>query len=376
MAQDASSNPNTASTSTDNTVAYIAFVAAPAITGLNPTSGTTAGGTSVIITGTNFVVSGASAVTFGGTNATSYLVNSTTQITAVAPAHTAGAVRVQVVATGGTTADTSADDYTFVAPVTLTRIDQTDGSLVWSGTWAVYSTTSAYGGGYKRSSTAGAYVVIPFNGTRLDWIATKGTTTGKADVYLDNVFVTTIDLAATSVAYQQDVWSTGTLASGYHTVKILRNSTGASGRYITIDAVDVAGNLVPAVRKEQTEPLLVWTPSLSAWTLGTSISYSGGSYRYSNTSGASVTINFTGVSLEIIAKTAPSYGNATITIDGVSKAVSFYSSTTTYKKTVWSSGFLAPGNHTVTITRAGTKSTSSTGYTIDLDAVDVRGVLR
>ena len=68
------------STSSPGTFTYIP---APAITGLAPTSGPAAGGTSVIITGTNFT--GATAVTFGGTLATSFTVNSATQITAVSP---------------------------------------------------------------------------------------------------------------------------------------------------------------------------------------------------------------------------------------------------------------------------------------------------
>jgi hypothetical protein len=56
----------------------------------------------------------------------------------------------------------------------------------------------------------------------------------------------------------------------------------------------------------------------------------------------------------------------------VSQTVSLYSSATTYKKVVLTA-FLAPGTHTVTITRLGTKSSSSTGYTVDLDAVDLFG---
>ncbi len=97
------------------------YVALPTITGLNPISGPASGGTSVVITGTNFVgVSGASAVQFGGSNATSYVVNSATSITAVAPLHAAGTVQVQVIATGGTTANTAADDYTYVALPTIT----------------------------------------------------------------------------------------------------------------------------------------------------------------------------------------------------------------------------------------------------------------
>ena len=71
----------------------------PTVTGISPTSGTTAGGTTVTITGTNFT--GATAVKFGTTAATGVVVNSATQITATAPAGT-GTVDVIVAGPGGT----------------------------------------------------------------------------------------------------------------------------------------------------------------------------------------------------------------------------------------------------------------------------------
>src|ERR1019366_5489098 len=73
---------------------------APVVTGVSPTSGPTAGGTSVTVTGTNFT--GATAVKFGTTSATTFTVNSATSITATAPAGAAGTVDVTVTATGGT----------------------------------------------------------------------------------------------------------------------------------------------------------------------------------------------------------------------------------------------------------------------------------
>ena len=99
----------------------------PTITSLSPATGSVDGGTTVTINGSNFVgLSGPAAVTFGGVNATSYVVNSATKITAVAPAHAAGTVRVQVTAYGGTTADTATDDFTYTTIPPVTRYDQTN----------------------------------------------------------------------------------------------------------------------------------------------------------------------------------------------------------------------------------------------------------
>ena len=83
------------------------------LTSLSPTSGTTAGGTTVTIIGTKFT--GATAVTFGSTPATNVTVVNSTKITAKTPART-GTVDVRVTTPGGTTTISSADHYTFVAP--------------------------------------------------------------------------------------------------------------------------------------------------------------------------------------------------------------------------------------------------------------------
>ena len=65
-------------------------------------AGTVNGGVSVIITGTNFT--GASTVSFGGTLASTFTVNSATQITATAPAQAAGTVDVRVTTPAGQSA--------------------------------------------------------------------------------------------------------------------------------------------------------------------------------------------------------------------------------------------------------------------------------
>src|SRR5215207_10839 len=125
-----------------------AFAVAPTVTGLNPTSGSTLGGNNVVITGTGFTgVTGVAGVTFGGTNATSYVVNNDTQITAVAPAHAAGAADVIVThPTEGASANTAADNYNYVAPLapTVTGLNPTGGPI--TGGTAVTITGTGFTG--------------------------------------------------------------------------------------------------------------------------------------------------------------------------------------------------------------------------------------
>jgi IPT/TIG domain len=88
----------------------------PSVTGLAPTGGPTAGGTSVTISGSQFGgLSGAAAVKFGATNATSYSVISCATIVALSPAHVAATIDVTVTNTIGTSPTSSADQFTFSA---------------------------------------------------------------------------------------------------------------------------------------------------------------------------------------------------------------------------------------------------------------------
>ena len=105
---------------------YVGHGHAPTITGLSAKSGPSAGGTTVVISGTSFV--GVTSVEFGTTEAESYVVNSNSTITAVSPPETTGKVEITVSTPNGESGLTSKDAFTFGAP-TITSLTPDEGPI-------------------------------------------------------------------------------------------------------------------------------------------------------------------------------------------------------------------------------------------------------
>lgn len=129
----------------DHLQVKIYYTPPPVITSFTPNNACSGSGTSVVITGTNFT--GASAVSFNGVPATSYNVNSATQITATLPVGaTTGAISVTTA--GGTATSSSAFTVNIVPPapivgtITQPTCALATGSVVLnglpsSGTWTL-----------------------------------------------------------------------------------------------------------------------------------------------------------------------------------------------------------------------------------------------
>ncbi len=265
------------------------------------------------------------------------------------------------------------------APV-INRYEQGDARLAYKGAWTVSSVASASAGSFRFADSVGSSVTIPFSGTSLSWIAKKSPAYGIAKVTVDGTTSSPVDLYDPGTLYQRNVWDTGKLSNGLHTVKIEwtgDKNTSAAGTNVSVDAFDVLGTMAAVTRLEQTDSHLGWGPSTSAWTTSNVADASGGSFRFANSSGAKVSIKFTGVKLDIVAKKSPLYGIASVRLDGGDPIpLDLYSAAAIYKQRVWSTGFLVPGDHTVTIEWTGSKRAAATGTYINLDAVDLIGVLR
>ena len=257
-----------------------------------------------------------------------------------------------------------------------TRYDQTNAKIVKVGAWSDFSKTAAYSGSYGRSSTASASTTVYFTGTRLDWIAIKGLTTGMADVYVDDVKMTAtpINLYAAAAVYQVNVWSTGDLPAGAHKVRMVRSAASAAGRYLTLDAVDIWGQLTaappPVTRYDQTNTNIV---KIGGWSDFTKTAAYSGSYGRSSTDGASATVYFRGTRLDWIATKGLTTCLADVYVDDVKMTgtpINLYANPAIYKVNVWSTGYLPTGPHKVQIVRS---AGSAAGTFLTLDAVDVWG---
>jgi hypothetical protein len=169
------------------------YAAPPTVTGIAPTAGTTAGGTSVTITGTNFA-SGAT-VTIGGTAATNVTVVSATSLTARTPPHAAGVVDVVVTNSNGLSG-TLAASYTYSPPPIVTNINPAAGPTAGGMSVTITGTNFAPGATVTIGGTAATNVTVVS--------ATSITATAPAHA-----------AGAASVVVTNPSGLSGTLANGY-----------------------------------------------------------------------------------------------------------------------------------------------------------------
>ena len=101
------------------------YVSPPTVTSITPTSGPTAGGTRLRISGAHF--RHVTAVLFGSSRGRALHVVSSTRLDITAPAHTGGVSDIRVITRYGRSAARTRDQYTYVPPPTITSITPSSG---------------------------------------------------------------------------------------------------------------------------------------------------------------------------------------------------------------------------------------------------------
>jgi hypothetical protein len=115
--------------------------------------------------------------------------------------------------------------------------DQTATALTYSGSWGTWAAEPALGGSVRYAKAAGASATIRFTGRGIGWVSTMSPYRGQARVYVDGVFIRTVDLKADASRYRQVVFARE-LTSGKHSLRIV--VVGTPGRA----QVDVDGFVI------------------------------------------------------------------------------------------------------------------------------------
>ncbi len=261
-----------------------------------------------------------------------------------------------------------------------TRFEQDDGRLLYKGKWTAVNSALASAGGYCQALSPEAAVAVPFYGTRLDLLSSKGPGAGLAEVRVDGGPPVLLDLSAPAWVHQQRVFSTGRLPLGLHVVDFAQSPHSSADHGISIDAVEVeglpgyiSGGLAATSRREDKDLRIEYQP---AWLEHSGTAFSGRSFQHSPVPGASARLEFWGVHISVIAATGPSYGRMQVILDGIQVAtVDLCSPRPRYGQRVWTSGGLLPGNHSVQLVAADPGPSATKVGAINLDAVEVVGEL-
>ncbi len=237
------------------------YVAAPSVTSLDPATGSAAGGTAVVITGT--ALTGATAVTVGGAEVTGLDVVNDTTIDATTPAGANGPADVVVTTPYGDSGASGDAAFTYVGP-TVTSLDPTTGPAATAGTSVVITGTDLdpasvvdFGGTpavYTVNSATQITATAPVGGPGTVHVTvttpdgTSATTPSDEFTYVAAPSVTSLDPATGSAAGGTAVVITGTALTGATAVTV--GGAEVTGLDVvndtTIDATTPAGANGPA----------------------------------------------------------------------------------------------------------------------------------
>jgi hypothetical protein len=259
----------------------------------------------------------------------------------------------------------------------VTRVQETDPSIVYTTGWQLNTTHSWSGGAAMYSATTGARATFTFTGTAVAWIGLRGTIAGIARVFLDGTFVADVDLYAPVEDVPAVLFTRSGLAPGSHTLTIEVTGTKnplATHVNVAIDAFDVTSSSSPApttgTRLEQTDPRVAYS---AGWIDGnTARAWSGGTAALSTTAGAQASLGFTGRSVSWIGFRGPQAGIARVSLDGVFVAeIDMFFATEEVQAVVFTAADLADTSHTLTIEATGRKNAASTDAFVVVDAFEV-----
>jgi hypothetical protein len=108
----------------------------------------------------------------------------------------------------------------------MTRVENTDSSISYTGTWTLDSNSNDSGGSSKFAKNAGNKAEFTFYGDSIRVGIRTGINSGKADIRLDGTLVVdNVDTYSSASQYQQIIYENDSLTLGTHTISFEATGT-------------------------------------------------------------------------------------------------------------------------------------------------------
>jgi len=283
------------------------YVAPPTITGVSPAQGPAGVQTSVTITGTG--LDEVTNVTFGGAAGT-ITSQTPTQIVATSPAGSAGTVDITVTSQWGTSATSSADQFTYVNVPTVSSVSPNSGPTGGGMTVTISGSNFVVGNTTVKFGATAATGVGVNSATSLTAVAPAGAA-GTVDITVTTAAGTSATAASDQFTYVAPPSlsgvspSSGSTAGG--TSVTLTGTNFTSGSTVTI-----GGTAASSVTFNSATSLTVTTPAHAAGGANIVVTTAGGSATQVN--------GFTFISPPVVSSVSPTEGpvagNTSVTISG------------------------------------------------------------
>jgi Bacterial Ig domain len=243
------------------------------------------------------------------------------------------------------------DAFDVPAPA-VSRLQETDPDITYTGAWAPDSTRSWSAGAAVLTAAPGAQATFPFTGTAVTWIGARCSQCGIARVFLDGNFVADVNAYSATEQIQAALFTATGIADAPHTLTITSTGTqnpAAIGSLVVIDAFEVT---TAGIMVQETDPAIGYG---AGWVLGIrDHAYNQAITAESNTLGARATFTFTGTGISWVSARGPQTGMARVYIDGAFVTeIDTYAPTESPQHTTFSRRGLAAGNHALTMEVSG-----------------------
>jgi len=125
------------------------------------------------------------------------------------------------------------------------KLNDDSNTIYYSSGWNKATDTSYSGCTFTSTNVKGATSTFFFNGTQGRLFVATNTNGGKADIYVDNKYSTTIDTYSANTVSDVKIFETATLPDGAHSIKVVANgakSGASSDMRIAIDGFEFFHN--------------------------------------------------------------------------------------------------------------------------------------